>query len=414
MATFNYKAMAKDGRKLEGTVVAADRRGAMTAVEKLGYRPISVIETKSAQAQTKGESIWKLKIGNTKPKMKTVEVLLFTSELSDLLEAGMTLGAALNCLASQGEPDSPQNIIAGDLRDRIIRGEQLSTAVTAHPQTFPALYGNMIRAGEASGAMIEILRRLVEHYERNESMQSKIKSAMTYPIVVLILGVVTVAFTMTYVLPQFKKIFDSMGAALPLPTRILMGTSEFMMKYGVFLIFLAIAGVVMLKRYIKTTEGRLKMDAIKLRAPLIKGIIACGAFSSLAYTMKTLLSNGVNVLQALKIAEETCGNQVIANALRNARERVTDGTSISGPLAQSKVFPRLMTDMLSVGEQSGDMPSSLGHIGRRYETEMDRNIKIFTNALEPILIIVIGGIVGFVAISILMAVFKVTNAIGAK
>jgi type II secretory pathway component PulF len=343
-----------------------------------------------------------------------VEVLLFTSELSDLLEAGMTLGAALNCLASQGEPDSPQNIIAGDLRDRIIRGEQLSTAVTAHPQTFPALYGNMIRAGEASGAMIEILRRLVEHYERNESMQSKIKSAMTYPIVVLILGVITVAFTMTYVLPQFKKIFDSMGAALPLPTRILMGTSEFMMKYGIFLIFLAIAGLVMLKRYIKTPEGRLKLDRIKLRAPLIKGIIACGAFSSLAYTMKTLLSNGVNVLQALKIAEETCGNQVIANALRNARERVTDGTSISGPLAQSKVFPRLMTDMLSVGEQSGDMPSSLGHIGRRYETEMDRNIKIFTNALEPILIVVIGGIVGFVAISILMAVFKVTSAIGAK
>ena len=414
MPNFNYKAMAKDGRKIEGTVTAADRRGAMSAVEKLGYRPISVLETKAAQAQSKGDSIWKLKIGNSKPKMKTMEVLLFTSELADLLEAGLTLGAALNCLASQGEPDSAQNIIAGDLRDRIVRGEQLSTAVTAHPDTFPPLYGNMIRAGEASGAMIEILRRLVEHYERNESMQSKIKSAMTYPIVVLILGVITVAFTMTYVLPQFKKIFESMGSALPLPTRILMGTSEFMIKYGVFLIILIIVGLVMLKRYIKTPEGRMKMDGLKLRTPFIKGIIACGSFSSLAYTMKTLLSNGVNVLQALKIAEETCGNQVIASALRNARERVTDGTSISGPLAQSKVFPRLMTDMLSVGEQSGDMPSSLGHIGRRYETEMDRNIKIFTNALEPILIIVIGGIVGFVAISILMAVFKVTSAIGAK
>ncbi len=414
MATFNYKAMTKDGRKFEGTVDASDRRSAMVAVEKLGYRPISVVETKSAKTKQKSTSIWKLKIGNPKPRMKTIEVLLFTSELADLIEAGMTLGSALNCLASQGEPDSAQNIIAGDLRDRIVRGEQLSDAVTAHPTTFPPLYGNMIRAGEASGAMIEILRRLVEHYERNENMMSKIKSAMTYPIVVLFLGVLTVIFTMVKVLPQFKKIFDGMGAALPLPTRILMGTSDFLTKYGVFLLVLVIVGVVMLKRYLKTPEGRYKFDGLKLRTPLIKGIIACGAFSSLAYTMKTLLGNGVNVLQALKIAEETCGNQVIAGALRTARQRVTDGTSISGPLATSAVFPKMMTDMLAVGEQSGDMPSSLGHIGRRYESEMDRNIKNFTNALEPILIIVIGGVVGFVAISILMAVFKVTSAIGAK
>jgi len=414
MATFNYTAMSKEGRKLEGTVEAGERRGAMVAVEKLGYRPISVIETKSAKTKQKTQSVWKLKIGNAKPRMKSVEVLLFTSELADLIEAGMTLGSALNCLASQGEADSPQNIIAGDLRDRIVRGEQLSDAVTAHPTTFPPLFGNMIRAGEASGAMIEILRRLVEHYERNENMTSKIKSAMTYPIVVLILGVVTVIFTMVKVLPQFKNIFDAARVTLPLPTRILMGTSDFLMKYGIFLVFAIIAGVVMLKRYIKTPEGHFKWDGLKLRTPLIKGIIASGAFSSLAYTMKTLLSNGVNVLQALKIAEETCGNDVIAGALRTARQRVTDGTSISGPLAASTVFPKMMTDMLTVGEQSGDMPRSLGHIGRRYESEMDRNIKIFTNALEPILIIVIGGIVGFVAISILMAVFKVTNAIGAK
>lgn len=414
MATFNYKAMAKDGRKLEGTVDAADRRGAMAAVEKLGYRPISVTETKSAKSGQKRESVWKLKIGNNRPRMKTMEVLLFTSELADLLEAGMTLGAALNCLASQGEPDSPQNAIAGDLRDRIVRGEQLSTAVTAHPDSFPPLYGNMIRAGEASGAMIEVLRRLTDHYERNENMKSKIKAALAYPVVVLILGVAAVILTMVKILPQFKKIFESIGAGLPLPTRMLMAASDFTIKYGFFLLLAAIGTFILVRRYIKTPEGRLKWDGLKLRTPLIKGIIACGAYSSLAYTMKTLLSNGVNVLQALRIAEETCGNALIASALRNARQRVTDGTTISGPLASSNVFPKMMTDMLAVGEQSGDMPTSLGHIGRRYESEMDRNIKIFTNALEPILIIVIGLVIGFVAISILMAVFKVTSAIGAK
>ncbi len=411
MANFSYKALTKDGRKVEGVLEAADRRAALAAVEKLGHTPISVVETRSKQAKAKGTPFWKLKIGGGKVRMKATEVLLFTSELSDLLEAGMTLGAALNCLANQGEEDSAQSQIAGDLRDRIIRGEQLSDAVTAHPDTFPPLYGNMSRAGEASGAMIEVLRRLVEHYERNESMRSKITSAMTYPIVVLIFGVVTVIFAMVKVIPQFAKIFEGMGTTLPLPTRILVGTSDFVVKYGVFLAVAIGIGVVMFRRYLKTDTGRLWWDGLKLKAPLIKGIVACGAYSSLAYTMKTLLANGVNVLQALRIAEETCGNALIASALRTARQRVTDGTSISGPLATSKVFPKMMTDMLAVGEQSGDMPSSLGHIGRRYENEMDRNIKIFTNALEPILIVLIGGVVGFVAVSILMAVFKVTSSL---
>ena len=414
MGVFNYKAMSKDGRKMEGSVEAADRRGAMSAVEKLGYVPVSVVESVAKKTKEKGVPFWKLKIGGGARRMKPVEVLLFTSELSDLLEAGMTLGAALNCLSHQGEEDSAQSKIASDLRDRIVRGEQLSDAVAAHPATFPPLYGNMIRAGEASGAMIEVLRRLVEHYERNENMRSKITSALTYPIVVLIFGVLTVIFAMVKVIPQFAKVFDSMGTALPTPTLILVGTSNFVIKYGVFVAIALAMGLVMFKRHIKAGPGLIWWDGLKLKAPLIKGIIACGAYSSLAYTMKTLLSNGVNVLQALKIAEETCGNALIAEALRNARQRVTDGTTISGPLAGSKVFPKMMTDMLAVGEQSGDMPSSLGHIGKRYESEMDRNIKIFTNALEPILIVAIGAVVGFVAISILMAVFKVTSSLGAK
>ena len=411
MPQFTYKAMSKDGRKLEGVVEASDRRGALSAVEKLGYVPIAVAEQANKKAKAKRVTFWRLSGG--KIRMKPMEVLLFTSELSDLLDAGMTLGAALNCLANQGEVDSPQSKIAGDLRDRIIRGEQLSDAVNAHPDTFPALYGNMIRAGEVSGAMIEVLRRLVEHYERNENMKSKITSALTYPAVVLVFGVFTVIFAMVKVIPQFSKIFLSMGSALPLPTRILMGMSDFLIRYGVLTGIAVVGLAVMFKRHLKTEQGRFWWDGLKLKAPLIKGIIACGSFSSLAYTMKTLLANGVNVLQALKIAEETCSNAHIAQALRNARQRVTDGTTISGPLAASNVFPKMMTDMLSVGEQSGDMPGALGHIGRRYETEMDRNIKIFTNALEPILIVLIGGVVGFVAVGILMAVLKATAALGA-
>ncbi|MDA3924519.1 MAG: type II secretion system F family protein [Kiritimatiellae bacterium] len=413
MAQFDYKARAKDGKKKDGTVNASDRRSALAEIEKLGLMPVSVTESVKKKGSQGSSSFWKLQIGGPRLKMKTIEVLLFTSELSDLLEAGMTLGAALNCLANQGEDDSAQSRIAADLRDRIMRGEQLSDAVSAHPDTFPNLYGNMISAGEASGAMIEILRRLVEHYERTENMNSRIKSAMTYPVIVLFFGIVTVIFAMTKVIPQFTKVFEGLGDSLPLPTQILVSSSDFMVKYGVFVLGALVFGIVLFRRHIKTQEGRFWWDGLKLKAPLIKGIVACGTYSSLAYTMRTLLSNGVNVLHALRIAEETCGNEVIARALRNARERVTDGTTISGPLAGSKVFPKMMTDMLAVGEQSGNMPGSLGHIGKRYESEMDRNITMFTNALEPILIVAIGIVVGFVAISILMAVFKVTSSLGA-
>jgi len=413
MAQFDYKARGRDGKKQEGSVNASDRRAALAEVEKLGLLPISVTESLKKKGAKGSTSFWKLKIGGAKLKMKALEVLLFTSELSDLLEAGMTLGAALNCLANQGDEESAQSRIATDLRDRIMRGEQLSDAVSAHPDTFPPLYSNMISAGEASGAMIEILRRLVEHYERTENMNSRIKSAMTYPVIVLFFGIVTVIFAMTKVIPQFTKVFEGLGDSLPLPTQILVSSSDFMVKYGVFLLGAVIFGIVLFRRHIKTKEGRLWWDGLKLKAPLVKGIVACGTYSSLAYTMRTLLANGVNVLHALRIAEETCGNEVIAGALRNARERVTDGTTISGPLAGSKVFPKMMTDMLAVGEQSGNMPGSLGHIGKRYESEMDRNITVFTNALEPILIVAIGIVVGFVAISILMAVFKVTSSLGA-
>ncbi len=346
-----------------------------------------------------------------KTDMKSVEVLLFTSELADLLEAGMTLGQALQALANQGEENSAQRYVCRDLCDRIVRGEQFSDACAHHPKTFEPLYANMLRAGEASGAMVEVLRRLVDHYERFDNMRGKIKSALSYPIVVIGVGVVAVIGALVWIIPKFQKVFDSMGATLPLPTQILMDMSHFTVNYGWTLLIAAVIGFFWFRKWKKTPAGMKRIDGWKLKAPLIKGIVAAGAYSSLAYTLKTLLSNGVNVLQALKICEETCGNAVIADALSTARKRVTDGTSISGPLASSGVFPRMMTDMLAVGEQAGDMASSLEHIGKRYQKDMDRNITTFTNALEPILICVIAVVVGFVAVAILMAVFKVSSSI---
>ena len=376
---------------------------------------VPVAESTAAKSAKKSSSVWDVQIGGgskQKMTMKRLEVLLFTSELADLIEAGMTMGQALQALAGQGDEKSGQRYVCQDLCDRIVRGESFSDACAHHPKTFEPLYSNMIRAAEASGAMVDVLRRLGDHYERYDNMRAKIKSAMSYPVIVLCFGVLAVIGALVWIIPKFQKVFASLGATLPLPTRMLLNTSDFVINYGWAMALGLAVFVIWFRKWKETPKGRLKVDGWKLRAPLIAGIIATGAYSSLAYTLKTLMDNGVNVLLALKIAEETCGNAVIGQALAEARKRVTDGTSISGPLAASGVFPRLMTDMLAVGEQAGDMASSLEHIGKRYQKDMDRNIATFTNALEPLLIVLIAGVVGFVAVAILMAVFQISSSIG--
>ena len=370
-----------------------------------------------AAKKPKKESIFNRKItfgGGGMPAMKEADVLLFTGELADLLEAGMTLGEALGCLANQGEEDSAQRAVCKDLTSRIVNGESFSDAVAHHPKTFQPLYANMIRAGEASGAMVDVLRRLVEHYERSDSMRAKIKGALRYPCFVLGFGVVAVIITMKVIIPKFQKVFEQLGGQLPGATRALMDITDFVnsWKGAVLGIVLALVTVWLVK-WVKTPSGRRKVDTWKLKMPLVKGIVACGAYSTLAYTLKTLLTNGVNVLNALKIAEDTCENAVIGDALHTARKRVTDGTSISGPLAASGVFPRLMTDMLAVGERAGDLSSSLGHIGTRYQKEMDANIKTFTEMLPMVLLFVLAGVIGFIIFAIFSAVFAVSNSLGA-
>lgn len=414
MANFEYLALDSKRAQRSGALEAADRRAALAALRGMGLTPLSVKEAaggaaKKAAGGAKG-GFFSFSAAPAK-KMKPAEVLLFTSELADLIEAGMTLGAALNTLANQGDPNSGMCVVASDLKDRIVRGEAFSDAVDAHLKTFPAIYGNMVRAGEASGAMVEVLHRLTEHYERTQSMKSKIVSALTYPCIVLGIGVLAVIFAMVKIVPQFTELFKSMGQELPVPTKILMAMSEGMIRYGVFYALGLVVAVLLFRKWTQGA-GRLKWDAFKLKMPLVKGLIAAGAYASLAYTMQTLLSNGVNVLSALRISEETSGNAVIGAELKKARERVTDGTTISGPLAQSGVFPRMMTDMMALGEQTGNLPTALGHIGKRYEAELNRNIKVFTTMLEPILILFVAVVVGFVAIAILSAVFSATSAMG--
>jgi type II secretory pathway component PulF len=407
MPTFSYIARTRSGEKMTGDVNAHDRRAALAEIERQGLIPVSVKEgTASAVKKSSGP---RFQLSGP-PRMSMREVLIFTTELSDLLASGMTLGHALNTLANR-RSGKGGDVIVASLRDEIIRGASLSDALTRHPKVFSELYVNMIRAGEASGALHEVLRRLVEHYERVQDLKEKVVMALVYPVIVIVMGAATLVFAMIKIVPKFQSIFQGLGQALPLSTQILIGMSNFMTRYGLFILAGMALMFALLHRAVKTKRGQLIWHGMLLRMPLVKGIIASGIYANFARTLGTLLGNGVSVLQALKIVSRTVGNRVIARELDNARERVTDGTSISGPLAAGKVLPPMMTDMLAIGEETGDMVSALTHIARRYENELDRNIKIFTAALEPILIVLVAVGVGFVAISILMAVFRLTDGI---
>ncbi|MDD4061474.1 MAG: type II secretion system F family protein [Kiritimatiellae bacterium] len=420
MPQFEYTAKSRDGKNSAGFVDAADRRGAIAAVERLGLIPLNVAQRsdsakarpKAAKGAKSGSSAFKLARPN---HMSANEVMLFTGELADLIEGGMTLGNALNCLASRGDGQSGPSQVITALRDAIIEGATFSSALEKYPKIFSPIYINMIRAGEASGAMTDVLQRLIAHFERSHAMHSKVVSAMVYPVIVLIMGFGVAVFAITYILPKFQTIFDQMGAEnLPAMTKMLIGISDWSKKYAIFLAIGIVAGIFALRQWIKTPRGVRKWDGLKLKLPLIKGIVASAIYANFARTLQSLLENGVPVLQALKITSQTVGNTVVGDELMTARERVTDGTTISGPLAAGGVFPQTIIDLIAIGEQTGDMPAALGHIAKRYENALERNVTIFTSALEPIMIFAVAIVIAFVAISVMQAVLGVTSGMNIK
>jgi len=412
MPTFRYVARTRDGRRLEGVLEATDRSGALAELTRMGCVPVRVEEAGPAAPPAASRGRFRLLRRPGTPRMTMRQMLQFTRELSDLVGSGMTLGEALHTLARRGGEGDAATAVIADLRDQIVQGRSLSDALAAHPQTFPALYVSMVRAGEAAGTLAASLERLAVHYERAQETREKILMALTYPGIVLLVGSLTVVFIMVFVIPRFANMFAELGSTLPLPTRILIGISRSLTGMGgLALIGMIVLGVVVLRRVMNTEAGREWWDQLQLRLPLVGRVVRAAAFAQFAQTLGSLLANGVPVLSALSIVERTMGNRVIAREIRQARERVTDGSTISRPLAAGKVFPALLTDMLAMGERTGDMPGALAHIARRYEAELDRTLKLFITILEPALIVAIATLVGFVAISMLAAVFDLTSGL---
>ena len=436
MPPFRYIAKNRAGERQEGVLDAPDKRALMAQLGRQGLVPISVSDGQGKAAAPPAEKPkppskaevpaspaspaapesagrkWLRfeKSFRSKPRMKVGDLLLFTSELSDLLASGMTLGSALHALA-QRKTGKAQDVIVTSLRDEIVQGTSLSGALARWPDSFPTLFVSMVKAGEASGQLPGVLERLVKHYERVLSAREKVGMALVYPLIVTLVGFGAMLFMMIFVIPRFSAMFEELGGTLPLPTRILIGLSKGLLQYGWAMAIGLFFGLAALRRALKTPAGRDWKDRALLRLPVAGNIIRADAFANFAHTLGTLLANGVQVLQALSIVEHTVGNTLIARSIREAKDRVTDGSTISRPLAQDGVFPRLLTDMLAIGEESGDMASALEHIGRRYDNELDRAVKIFTTILEPVMMLIIAIGVGFVAVSMLMAVFELTNGL---
>jgi type II secretory pathway component PulF len=404
MPTFQYKAKTRAGEVVSGSLAAGDRRAALAELTKLGFFPLAVDSAEAdQQAQDKANSF--------RNRVKSRDVLMFTQQLSSLLKSGMSLSQALGTLERRSQKRALGAILT-ELRNGIVQGESLSDSLAKHPRTFSRFFVNLIKAGEASGSLDDVLLRLGKHQEQMAEVREKVIGALIYPLIIVAVGICTIIFFMLVMVPRFSAMFKEMGTTMPLPTRILIGVSDKFVSYWWIGVLLIIVGVTVYRIRSRSPEGKLAIDAFKLRSPVFGNILMANALAQFARTLATLLENGVPVLTALQIVEDTMTNRVIANEIREARTRVTDGTSISQPLSKGKVFPPLLIDMLAVGEESGAVVPALKNIADAYEQELSRMLKIFTTLLEPVIIIIMAIVVGGIVMSILMAVFSITSGIG--
>ena len=427
MAQFSYKARRRTGELVQGVVDVADRSAALMQIERLGLLPVAIDAARGSEP--KAERVERAKAPKAaasrtdvlpptlrewfqrKKKPKLQELATFTQQLANLLKSGMPLTVALNSmthLATKGISSE----VSKQLKQDVQEGKSLSDAMGRQPVIFTDLYINMVRAGEQSGALVEVLQRLATHFERFAEVQAKFVSALIYPAVVVCVGIGIIAFFMTWMLPKFMSIFEGMKVSLPASTLFLVNSGKFFQKYWWAIALVLVVMVVLVKRFQATKGGRRTIDGWKLRAPVFGNVMRINLYGQFARTLGTLLQNGVPVLTALKITEQVIPNVIMKEAIARTREEVTDGKTIAQPLAKSKVFPQLMIDLLRIGEETGDVPGSLQNLADTYESELTIALRVLTNLIEPAMIIVMAIMVGFLLLSILSAMFAITSNIG--
>lgn len=410
MPNFKYVARDTNGNRREGTVSADNRAAAQTQLKSQGMTILSIeVDTKGVGGFLAGLSQPK----TPKPRVKSQDLVIFTRQFSTMIGAGLAVMECLDILAEQADDPGFKAClykICNDVRS----GTDLSSALGRHPRIFTDIYVNMIRAGEASGQLDTILGRLAGFLEASESLKRKIKSAMTYPVISIVMVLGITIFLLVFIIPKFADIFSTMGVELPLPTRITLATSDFMTKcwWG---IPLGIGGMVVAFKLIsRTPKGRYFLDSMFLKMPVFGDLFQKVAISRFSRTFATLLRSGVAILGALEIVSKTAGNAVLREAVEASRESIRQGEPLAKPLADTTIFPPMVVRMIQVGERSGSLEVLLEKISDFYDEQVDATVEALTSLIEPLMIGFMGLLVGGIVLSVFLPIFKMQEAVGKK
>jgi len=404
MATvFIWEGKTRQGTVQKGELAASSREEVMALLRKQNILPVAV--------NAKPREI-KLKFGQ--PKITDKDVVILTRQLATMIDAGLPLVQCLDILGSQTENKALAAVV-GQVRSDVESGATFADALKKHSKVFDNLYVNMVAAGEAGGILDTILQRLATYMEKFAKIKRQIKSAMIYPSVILFVAISVVALLMVVVVPMLANMFADMGQALPLPTRIVIGISNFLKGWGGLILLISIVGsFIALKQFRKTEKGLRMTDAIALKLPVAGSLIQRVSVAKFTRTLGTLLTSGVPILEGLLIVSRTAGNKIVEDSVLTTRQSVSEGKTLAEPLSKSQVFPAMVVQMIAVGEATGALDNMLNKIADFYDEEVDSAVAALTALLEPILMIFLGTTVGFVIVAMYMPIFQMGAIAGGK
>ena len=408
MPVFEYIAIDRSGKSRKGIIDADSARAARQKLRSDGIYPTRLEET---HADEISETPSRLQFRLPLQRVRRAELVSTTRQLATLLSAGLPLVSALSGVLEQVKRPALRKVLS-QVRERVKEGMSLANALMEHPAVFPSVYTAMINAGETSGTLELVVERLADFGEQQLALQRKIRSTLAYPLLMLIVGVGVVVFLMAYVIPRVTQIFVDMKQELPLPTTVLIGVSELFQKYWP-LALLAVIGFIFAARfYVNTDAGRRRYDRMLLKLPVVGVIVEKVSIARITRTLGTLLHNGVPLLNAMEIVRSLVGNVVLRQALEEARQEISEGASITTPLARGGVFPPSVIQMISVGEQSGNLEGMLFKVADTFDSEVETSVTTFTSLLGPFMILFLAFFVGFVVLAVLLPIFEMSQLIG--
>ena len=409
MPQFAYRARNAQGGLVEGVLDCQDRGVAIHQIEAQQCIPIRIEMVGAAPTAVRREGAVAA-APTQKLKIPHGQLLVFTEQLAHLLQAGMTLDEGLSILEKRLKQPRVQQM-THTLHQALIDGRSFSQALSELPRIFPPLYVNLVAAGEASGALPQILLRLVKHLTQAKDLRDRVQQAMIYPAFLTLAGAILVTIFITFMVPQLTGFMAQTGGALPLPTRILLHVHHAITGYWWIGVLLAVGAVIGFRAFVRTNEGRVAWDRFRLLIPGYGRVIRHRYYAQFSRTLGTLMENGIPLLRSLDLVTEIAGNKFLELKLREVRRAVIDGATLSAALQAQKFFPDLLTDMMSVGEQTGHFAETMQAIADVYERELDRSVAVISQLIPPVIIVVIAVLVGLVVFSILSAVFEMTHSL---